>query len=100
MRGSAASWPELGPAGGAVPSSKPSKRRRPSLVVQPRLLDLDASAVYLGGLARRTVGNLLAAGTLHRVRVPGLDRVLLDRHELDELIAAWTDGPESPRSSA
>ena len=59
----------------------------------PRLLDLGATAAYLG-LSPWTVRDLEAAGTLKRVRVPvaggrDLRKLLFDREELDRLVEAW-----------
>ncbi len=61
----------------------------------PRLLDLDATAAYLG-LSAWTVRDLDAAGVLARVRVPlpnggELRRLLFDRVDLDRLIDVWKD---------
>lgn len=58
-----------------------------------RLLDLPAAARYLG-LSPWTLRELVGNGTLRRVRVPlpnggELRRVLLDREDLDQLIARW-----------
>jgi excisionase family DNA binding protein len=60
----------------------------------PRLLDLEAAAAYLGGVSPWTIRDLIANGTLKRVRVPlpnggELRRVLLDREDLDELVRTW-----------
>jgi hypothetical protein len=56
--------------------------------VPPRLLDLDATATYLG-VSPWTVRDLEAAGILRRVRVPlpngELRKLLFDREELDHL---------------
>lgn len=59
----------------------------------PRLLDLGATAAYLG-VSPWTVRDLDAAGTLKRVRVPiaagsELRKLLFDRHDLDRLVDAW-----------
>lgn len=59
----------------------------------PRLLDLDTSAAYLA-VSPWTVRDLIAAGTLARVRIPlpnggELRKVLLDRDDLDRLVAGW-----------
>jgi hypothetical protein len=59
----------------------------------PRLVDLDGAARYLGGISVWSVRDLLDAGHLHRVRLPGpgtsdFRRVLIDTQELDALIAA------------
>ena len=58
-----------------------------------RLLDLPAAALYLA-LSPWTLRELVGNGTLRRVRVPlpnggELRRVLLDREDLDQLIARW-----------
>lgn len=65
--------------------------------VAPRLLDLDATAAYLG-VSDWTVRDLEAAGVLHRVRVPlpnggELRKLLFDREQLDRLVDAWRDRP-------
>jgi len=72
----------------------------------PRLLDLDASAAYLA-VSPWTVRDLIAAGTLTRVRIPlpnggELRKVLLDRLQLDAAVTAWTrasgsSGLQEPR---
>lgn len=64
-------------------------------VVPRRLLDVPGAAEYLN-LSVWTIRDLIASGTLSRVRVPlphggELRRVLLDRDDLDQLIAAWKD---------
>ncbi len=61
----------------------------------PRLLDLDATAAYLG-VSPWTVRDLEAAGSLRRVRIPlphgsELRKLLFDRVDLDRLIAGWKD---------
>ncbi len=61
----------------------------------PRLLDLRATAVYLG-VSGWTVRDLDAAGVLRRVRVPlpnggELRKLLFDRANLDRLIEAWKE---------
>jgi hypothetical protein len=60
----------------------------------PRLLDLRATAVYLG-ISEWTVRDLEAAGTLRRVRVPTpsgeLRKLLFDREDLDRLIEVWKE---------
>jgi hypothetical protein len=62
----------------------------------PRLLDVAATAAYLGGLGEDTVRELDASGVLTpaRVKIPGRDgqpmrKVLFDRLELDRLVAGW-----------
>lgn len=59
----------------------------------PRLLDLRATATYLG-VSPWTVRDLDAAGTLKRVAIPlpngvELRKLLFDREDLDALIARW-----------
>ena len=61
-----------------------------------RLLDLPSAAAYLA-CSTWTLRDLVAAGTLRRVRVPlpggsELRKVLLDRADLDRLIEAWKAG--------
>ncbi|HSB78103.1 MAG TPA: hypothetical protein VLM91_04900 [Candidatus Methylomirabilis sp.] len=60
----------------------------------PRLLDLEATAAYLG-VSPWTVRDLEAAGILHRVRVPlpngELRKLLFDREDLDHLVMLWKD---------
>ncbi len=63
--------------------------------IAPRLLDVHTSARYLG-ISSWTVRDLIANGTLARVRVPlsngrELRKVLLDREELDRLVEAWKE---------
>lgn len=61
----------------------------------PHLLDLRATAAYLG-VSEWTVRDLDAAGMLHRGRIPlphggELRKLLFDRTDLDRLIEAWKD---------
>jgi len=63
--------------------------------VPPRLLDLEATAAYLG-VSPWTVRDLEAAGVLQRVRVPlanqgELRKLLFDREDLDNLVSLWKD---------
>ena len=63
--------------------------------VPPRLLDLEATAAYLG-VSPWTVRDLEAAGVLQRVRVPlakqgELRKLLFDREDLDHLVSLWKD---------
>ena len=68
----------------------------------PRLLDLQGAAIYLS-VSDWTVRDLVAAGTLSRVRIPlanqgELRKLLFDRADLDGLIERWKDGSrEGPR---
>lgn len=76
---------------------RPRKRVETApLTIEPRLLDLEAAALYLG-VSSWTVRDLEAAGTLRRVRVPlpnggELRKLLFDRQDLDLLIERWKDG--------
>jgi|SRR5262245_4345780 len=59
----------------------------------PRLLDLQAAAMYLG-VSPWTIRDLEAKGTLRRVNIPvgtgrGLRKLLFDRQELDQLVDSW-----------
>lgn len=68
----------------------------------PRLLTVPAAAAYLS-LSIDVIGELLAAGTFHRVTVPApvtakrrggiIRRVLVDREDLDALIRQWKGAP-------
>lgn len=63
--------------------------------VPPRLLDLNATAAYLG-VSPWTGRDLEAAGLLRRVRVPlpngsELRKLLFDRSDLDRLISVWKE---------
>ncbi len=76
------------------PRKKAEKTWRQPLPV-PRLLELDASAAYLG-VSPWTIRDLEAAGTLCRVRIPlengvELRKLLFDREDLDRLIDMWKD---------
>ena len=62
----------------------------------PRLLDLHATAAYLG-VSEWTVRDLEAAGLLQRVRVPlpnqgELRKLLFDRQDLDRCVEMWKEG--------
>jgi excisionase family DNA binding protein len=50
-----------------------------------RALDVPATAEYLG-VKRRTVFRLMESGELRPVRLPGVRRLLFDKHDLDALI--------------
>jgi hypothetical protein len=81
---------------------KPGRPRKPEpyqpvrvAACVPRLLDVDAAAVYLG-VSAWTIRDLDARGVLPRVRVPlpnggELRRLLFDRVDLDRLIEMWKD---------
>ncbi len=51
----------------------------------PRLLDVALAAKYLG-VSPWTVRDLVQRGSLARVALPGVRRVLFDRCDLDRLI--------------
>jgi hypothetical protein len=77
---------------------KPSPPR-PSAPAQfgARLFDVPAAAVFLG-VSTWTIRDMIAAGTLPRVRVPlpgggELRKILLDSEDLARLIGAWKDRP-------
>ena len=67
-----------------------------SPAIVPRLLDLRATARYLG-VSPWTVRDLEAAGVLRRVSVPlrgrDLRKLLFDRADLDRLIDGWKENP-------
>jgi len=87
-------WPEAKQA--SAPHAAPPFMRGPEGAVPglcPRLLDLGATAAYLG-VSPWTVRDLETAGTLKRVRVPlpdggELRKLLFDRQDLDRLIETW-----------
>jgi hypothetical protein len=62
--------------------------------VPPRLLDLEATAAFLG-VSVFTVRDLEAQGTLRRVRIPlgtgELRKLLFDLRDLERLVDAWKD---------
>ena len=60
--------------------------RRTSVPVDgPRLLDVKATADYLG-VSAWAVRDLVERGSLSRVALPGVRRLLFDRCELDHLV--------------
>jgi hypothetical protein len=63
--------------------------------IAPRLLDLSATAAYLG-VSTWKIRELDAEGILSRVRIPLPDagevrKLLFDRLELDELVNRWKE---------
>jgi hypothetical protein len=61
--------------------------------VPPRLLDLKATAAYLG-VSPWTVRDLEFSGILQRVNIPlgtrkELRKLLFDRQDLDRLVETW-----------
>ena len=62
----------------------------------PRLLDIKAAAVYLGGVSPWTLRGLVADGHLRPVRLPSLRhpgengrRLLFDIRDLDAVVDRW-----------
>ena len=84
----------------AVANSGP-KARAPALGIEvpevaSRLMDLGSASEYLG-ISSWTIRKLINRGVLKRVRIPlpkgqHVDRVLLDRFDLDRLIEGGKDG--------
>jgi len=80
---------------------EPEPAIRTTVMVQPesigpRLLDLPATATYLG-VSIWTVRDLEANGTLKRIRIPlmnhgELRKLLFDKADLDQLIGVWKAG--------
>ena len=79
--------------------------------VPARLLDVTATAAYLGDVCTDTVRGLVAQGTLVPVRLPSSRRpgessrrLLFDRADLDALIDRWkrasTGAPNAQLSAA
>jgi len=65
--------------------------------ITPRLLDLHATAAYLG-VSTWTARDLEAAGIIRRVRIPlpnhgEVRKLLFDREDLERLVMQWKDGP-------
>jgi excisionase family DNA binding protein len=56
--------------------------------VPARLLGVRGAAAYMS-LSVWTVRYLIRAGQLRVVRVPGVSRVLVDRHDIDRLVEEW-----------
>jgi len=75
---------------------KPSALAREAVTpIHPRLLDLEGAAQYLG-VSSWTIRDMLDAGKIPRVRLPGEDgkeirKVLIDRNDLDQLVDQWKD---------
>jgi len=87
--------PDVGRANADASPNGASERRVVIGASVPRLLDLRATAAYLG-VSEWTVRDLDAAGVLRRIRVPlanggELRKLLFDRTDLDQLIEAWKD---------
>lgn len=82
------------------PRGRPRKPRPASDPPIPpsgrRLLDVYQAAAYLS-VSTWTIRDLIGNGTLRRVRIPlpnngEVRRLLLDREDLDRLVAQWKDG--------
>lgn len=74
---------------------RPRKAKSRHQAIVPRLLDLNATAVYLS-VSVWTVRDLEAARVLRRVLVPlaggrELRKLLFDRADLDRLIEGWKE---------
>ena len=63
----------------------PLVHRTSGPVDAPRLLDVEGAAGYLG-VSAWTVRDLVERGSLSRVALPGVRRLLFDRCDLDRLI--------------
>jgi excisionase family DNA binding protein len=63
----------------------PLVRRTSGPANVPRPLDVEGAAVYLG-VSPWTVRDLVERGTLSRVALPGVRRLLFDRCDLDRLV--------------
>jgi excisionase family DNA binding protein len=84
-------------------SARAQRRERALAAIQPRLLDVDQAAAYLS-ISTDTLTRLVHTGAIGVVRIPvernrrtgrglvGMSRrILIDRHELDELIPKWRE---------
>lgn len=67
-----------------------SRATVPALCPPPRLLGLEDAGAYLG-CTYWTARNLVEAGTIPAVRIPGLRRKLVDVRDLDRLIDQWKE---------
>jgi excisionase family DNA binding protein len=73
------------------PATATRLRRVPS--DGPRLLTVQAAASVLG-LPYSTTRDLILRGTIQRVSIPGLRRLLVDRKDLDRAIDSWKETAE------
>jgi excisionase family DNA binding protein len=55
------------------------------LAPRRRLMSIDEAAVYVGA-SRHSMLRLIAGGSVPTVKLPRLRKVLIDQHDLDELI--------------
>jgi hypothetical protein len=100
-------------ADGSTARRAVGERRAPAIVASapagallPRLVTVAMTGAYLS-LGEDTVAELLAAGIFVRVTVPApvaakrrggaIRKVLIDRHQLDAAVTAWTRVAEEPR---
>jgi excisionase family DNA binding protein len=80
----------------------PARRARATAApVSPRLLDVDGAAGYLA-VSPWTIRDMIAAGRLPRVRLPlagdrDCRRLLIDREDLDRLIAQAKESSSAER---
>jgi len=69
------------------PQRRPEVQQTPAPVPSTaRLLSVRQASAYLG-LSTWTVRDLIGRGSLRRVVIPGVRRLLLDRVELDDLVS-------------
>jgi excisionase family DNA binding protein len=77
------------PLGDEEKSRRAEERRRRQAaalaLVNPRLFDVPAAAKYMG-VSRWTIMDLISNGTLPRVTVGDMRRLLIDRNDCDRLI--------------
>ncbi len=73
------------PAAAAPAPASPSDPRSSGLALTPRLLSAKVAAAYLS-VSPWLIRRLIEAGALTPVRLAGARRVLLDRHQLDQLV--------------
>lgn len=76
-----------------INSGPPARPPAAQASALPRLLDLGGAAAYLS-VSPWTIRDMLSAGTLSRVLVPGgngreLRKLLFDRADLDRLVDTW-----------
>ena len=88
------------PSGATAAERREERRLRALAAVQPRLLDVPETAVYVG-LPESSVYDLSARGVLRRVRVPlpnggEMRKLLFDRADLDRMVDRWKDAEGAP----
>ncbi len=71
----------------AAPASESRNKRGPKIeaALPPRLVQFKIASAYLG-IAPRTFSDLVAAGTIKTLRLPGVRLRLVDVRDLDRLI--------------